>query len=125
MPGLIPESAILDDDEQVLPLQAPVPLPGRGRRPLRRLRADVVAVAGLLLLAVFVVAGVVGPILEPHPAETIYLVDTNEYMVAGLAVHMNRPLAEKLLGVQGVDGYIIKAKTQYLDSLKPKRLFNL
>ena len=72
MPGLIPESAILDDDEQVLPLQAPVPLPGRGRRPLRRLRADVISVAGVLLLAVFVVAGVVGPILEPHPAETIY-----------------------------------------------------
>lgn len=32
----------------------------------------------------------------------------NEYMVGGLAVHMARPYAEKWLGVQGVDGYVVK-----------------
>ena len=51
MPGLIPESAILDDDEPVLPLEAPVPLPGRGRRHLRRLRANPVTLAGVSLLS--------------------------------------------------------------------------
>lgn len=32
----------------------------------------------------------------------------NEYMVGGLAVHMARPFAEQWLGLQAVDGYIIK-----------------
>jgi putative ABC transport system permease protein len=32
----------------------------------------------------------------------------NEYMVGGLSVHMARKYAEEWLGVQGVDGYIIK-----------------
>jgi putative ABC transport system permease protein len=32
----------------------------------------------------------------------------NEYMVGGLAVHMARSYAEQWLGVQGVDGYVIK-----------------
>jgi len=32
----------------------------------------------------------------------------NEYMVGGLAVHMARPYAERWLGVQGFDGYIVK-----------------
>jgi len=41
----------------------------------------------------------------------------NEYMVGGLAVHMARVYAERWLGVQGVDGYIIK-----LDSAKPEEI---
>jgi putative ABC transport system permease protein len=42
----------------------------------------------------------------------------NEYMVGGLSVHMNRKLAEKWLGVHGVDGYIIKAQEDFRDALK-------
>jgi putative ABC transport system permease protein len=34
---------------------------------------------------------------------------TNEYAAGGLTVHMNRQLAERLLGVEGVDVYIVKA----------------
>jgi putative ABC transport system permease protein len=44
----------------------------------------------------------------------------NEYMVGGLSVHMNRPLAEKWLGVHGVDGYIVKAEPGYLEAIKPQ-----
>lgn len=36
----------------------------------------------------------------------------NEYMVGGLAVHMARSFAEQWVGVQGVDGYIIKLEDQ-------------
>jgi putative ABC transport system permease protein len=36
----------------------------------------------------------------------------NEYMVGGLAVHMAREYATRWLGLQGVDGYIIKMKDQ-------------
>ena len=43
---------------------------------------------------------------------------TNEYMVGGLAVHMQRDVAEKLLGLEGVDGYIIRANPEDLDALK-------
>lgn len=43
---------------------------------------------------------------------------TNEYMVGGLAVHMQRDLAEKLLGLEGVDGYIIRANPEDLNALK-------
>lgn len=37
----------------------------------------------------------------------------NEYMVGGLAVHMARPFAEKWLGVEGHDGFIVKVKEGY------------
>ena len=43
---------------------------------------------------------------------------TNEYMVGGLAVHMQRDYAEKLLGLEGVDGYIIRANPEDLEALK-------
>jgi putative ABC transport system permease protein len=33
----------------------------------------------------------------------------NDYVAGGLTVHMNRPLAERLLGVEGVDAYVVKA----------------
>ncbi len=33
----------------------------------------------------------------------------NVYLAGGLTVHMDRGLAERLLGVEGVDGYIVKA----------------
>jgi putative ABC transport system permease protein len=34
----------------------------------------------------------------------------NEYMVGGMAIHMARPFAEKWLGVEGHDGYVIKVE---------------
>lgn len=34
----------------------------------------------------------------------------NEYMVGGMAVHMARPFAERWLGVEGYDGYVIKVE---------------
>jgi putative ABC transport system permease protein len=43
---------------------------------------------------------------------------TNEYMVGGLAVHMQRAYAEKWLGLQGVDGYIIRAEPADVAALK-------
>jgi putative ABC transport system permease protein len=45
---------------------------------------------------------------------------TNEYMVGGLAVHMQRDWAEKLLAVQGVDGYVIQAEAKDLPALRIK-----
>lgn len=45
---------------------------------------------------------------------------TNEYTVGGLALYMERRVAEKTLNVQGVDAYIVKAKSGMLDSLEPK-----
>jgi putative ABC transport system permease protein len=34
---------------------------------------------------------------------------SNEYAAGGLTVHMNRPLAERLLGVEGTDAFVVKA----------------
>ena len=45
---------------------------------------------------------------------------TNEYTVGGLALYMERRVAEKILNVQGVDAYIVKAKPGMLESLQPK-----
>ena len=45
---------------------------------------------------------------------------TNEYTVGGLALYMDRATAERVLHVQGVDAYIIKAKPGMLDQLEPK-----
>jgi putative ABC transport system permease protein len=42
----------------------------------------------------------------------------NEYMVGGLAIHMNRSLAARWLGIEGVDGYIIKSEPGYREALK-------
>jgi putative ABC transport system permease protein len=36
----------------------------------------------------------------------------NEYLVAGLAVYMERRIAREWLGVEGVDGYVIQAEPQ-------------
>jgi putative ABC transport system permease protein len=44
----------------------------------------------------------------------------NEYLVGGMSVHMYRELAIRWLGVQGVDGYVIKAEPQFRDALKPE-----
>jgi len=43
----------------------------------------------------------------------------NEYMVGGLSVHMFRDLAVRWLGVDGVDGYVIKANDESREGLKP------
>jgi putative ABC transport system permease protein len=44
----------------------------------------------------------------------------NEYMVGGLAVHMARPYAEKWLGVEGHDGYIVRMREGFTsDQVKP------
>jgi putative ABC transport system permease protein len=43
----------------------------------------------------------------------------NEYMVGGMAVHMAREHAQKWLGVEGVDGYIIKTEKGRQEEVKP------
>jgi len=67
MHGLTRESAILDEESS----GAEATLPDR-RQPVVLLRANLVTIAGIALLAVFVLAGACGPLLEPHPPETIY-----------------------------------------------------
>jgi peptide/nickel transport system permease protein len=68
MPGSIQEFATPDD--------APEPIvvaPERGRaRALRWLAGNRIAAAGTLLLGIFVLAAVLGPVFEPHPYDTIY-----------------------------------------------------
>jgi putative ABC transport system permease protein len=44
----------------------------------------------------------------------------NEYMVGGLAVHMYRPLAMKWLGVEGVDGFVLKVEEGYREAVRPQ-----
>jgi len=45
----------------------------------------------------------------------------NEYMVGGLAVHMARSYAKDWLGVEGVDGYIVKATNDVVrQEIKPE-----
>ena len=70
MPGLTRESAIPDEQRPRMEVAAAPARPGR--RALGWLRANVITVAGAALLAVFVAAGVIGPVLEAHPADTIY-----------------------------------------------------
>ncbi|MCA9193269.1 MAG: ABC transporter permease [Planctomycetales bacterium] len=43
---------------------------------------------------------------------------TNEYLGGGLTVFMHRPAADKLLSIQGVDAYIVKANTQHRAELE-------
>ncbi len=42
----------------------------------------------------------------------------NDYLVGGLGVYMARPVAKDWLGVEGVDGYIIRANPQALDQVQ-------
>ncbi|MDX1944357.1 MAG: FtsX-like permease family protein [Pirellulaceae bacterium] len=44
----------------------------------------------------------------------------NEYLVGGLAVHMQRQFAEKLLGIHGVDGYLIDVEDGYAATMRPE-----
>jgi putative ABC transport system permease protein len=46
----------------------------------------------------------------PHPFRIAGL--TNDYLVGGLSVYMARPAAKEWLGVEGVDGYVIRANPQ-------------
>ncbi len=69
MHGLIHESATLEA------LETPAGTSGASR--LRRLswrvlRANLITIAGVALLLLFIIAGVVGPIVEPHPPDTLY-----------------------------------------------------
>ncbi len=69
MHGLIHESATLEA------LETPAGTSGASR--LRRLswrvlRANLITIAGVALLLLFIMAGVVGPIVEPHPPDTLY-----------------------------------------------------
>lgn len=69
MHGLIHESATLEG------LETPAGTSGASR--LRRLswrvlRANLITIAGVALLLLFIIAGVVGPIVEPHPPDTLY-----------------------------------------------------
>jgi len=43
---------------------------------------------------------------------------TNEYLVGGLAVYMERTVAQRLLGVDGVDAYLIQADRQALADVR-------
>jgi putative ABC transport system permease protein len=45
---------------------------------------------------------------------------TNEYLVGGLAVYMERSWAKKLLGIDGVDAYIIKADPRQRSEVEAK-----
>ncbi len=47
---------------------------------------------------------------------------TNEYLVGGLTLYMERGLAEKLLHVEGVDAYIIQADPQRLAEVENRLL---
>ncbi len=42
----------------------------------------------------------------------------NEYAAGGLTVHMHRALAERLLGLEGVDAYIVKADHAVLEQVE-------
>ncbi len=69
MHGLIHESATLEA------LETPAGTSGASR--LRRLswrvlRANLITIAGVALLLLFIMAGVVGPIVEPNPPDTLY-----------------------------------------------------
>src|SRR5439155_2158648 len=44
----------------------------------------------------------------------------NEYMVGGLSVHMARPFAERWLGVEGYDGFIVKVLEGDPEAVKPE-----
>jgi putative ABC transport system permease protein len=44
----------------------------------------------------------------------------NEYMVGGLAVHMARPYAQRWLGVEGHDGFIIKVLEGDPEAVRPE-----
>lgn len=69
MRGLIQESAIPDGQEATERSTAPSV---SRRLSLRRLRGDLGVVVGLVLLALFVGAGVLGPLLEAHAPDTLY-----------------------------------------------------
>lgn len=43
------------------------------------------------------------------PRRLVVAAVKNEYLAGGLTVHMDRALAQRLLGVEGVDAYIVKA----------------
>ena len=68
MHGLTRESDIPDEQQ---PLPMPVARPRRWLA-LRWVGSHPIAGAGLLLLAIFVLAAVLGPLLEAHPYDTIY-----------------------------------------------------
>jgi putative ABC transport system permease protein len=44
----------------------------------------------------------------------------NDYMVGGLAVFMDRKLAERLLGLEGIQGYIVQADRNALTEVKTR-----
>jgi peptide/nickel transport system permease protein len=68
MPGSIQESVI--PDEALDAVQAE---PGRRRQwRLRWLRGHGIAAAGIVLLGIFVLAAIIGPLAEPHPYDTLY-----------------------------------------------------
>jgi putative ABC transport system permease protein len=52
----------------------------------------------------------------PHPFRIAGL--ANEYLVGGLAVYMERRVAKEWLGVEGVDGYIVRANREALPSVQ-------
>lgn len=69
MHGSTRESAI--PDEQAA-LEVPTARPSRLPRPVRWVRTRPIAAAGVLLLALFVGAAVIGPLLVAHPYDTLY-----------------------------------------------------
>ncbi|HWE62347.1 MAG TPA: ABC transporter permease [Chloroflexota bacterium] len=69
MPGLIRESAI-PEEQSIAPERTG--LTARRRGLWRWIRTHPVACAGLVLLAIFVLAAVLGPVLERHSPDTLY-----------------------------------------------------
>jgi putative ABC transport system permease protein len=54
----------------------------------------------------------------PHGSRTVRIGGiTNDYMMGGLVIYMQRGTARKLLDVEGYDGYVIKAQSGSLDSV--------
>ncbi len=50
---------------------------------------------------------------EDGPSSIPIAAVTNDYLGGGLTVYMDRDMAQELLGIEGLDGLIIKAKTGY------------
>jgi putative ABC transport system permease protein len=98
-------------------------LPGAGDRSKLReqLRSGQVVVGSVLAQKMGLKVGDKLPIETQEGVQHVPICAiANEYLVGGLAVHMYRDLAARWLGVQGVDGYVVKAPEHLLDPLRPE-----
>jgi putative ABC transport system permease protein len=85
------------------------------------IQGDILRVKGQLLAGEVVLGSVLAQQLDARPGGTLQLETTagvqavpiaaitNDYMVGGMSIHMHRDWAVKRLGVEGYDGFIIRA----------------